>query len=138
MILYEFLVRVADEIKDLTLFDPKGTLKQLEHSIQEFCTCKMLDTSYPHTNSDFSCNLSAAMKTCRRSKTLKSVYTATCATRVHFSKRSASRGIVEKTTDADKDDAPHIYPMTSESTVDESVSCYSILTLESFKVLYTH
>ncbi|XP_071126546.1 von Willebrand factor D and EGF domain-containing protein-like [Mytilus edulis] len=61
------------------------------------------------------------MKTCRSTKILKSVYTTSCKNRVYFSKRSVGRGITKSTDETEEDDdKPTMYPMTSDSNVDES------------------
>lgn len=121
--LFFYFYRVENDIQDLTLFDSEGKLKPTEYSVPQFCTCQLPDEHYPHKSADFDCNLSAAMKTCRSKKTLKSVYTTSCKNRVYFSKRSVGRSITKSTDETEEDDdKPTMYPMTSESSVDESVS----------------
>ncbi|VDH89919.1 Hypothetical predicted protein, partial [Mytilus galloprovincialis] len=112
---------VENEIQDLTLFDPEGKLKQTEYSVPEYCTCKLLDDQYPHTSPEFSCTLSAAMKTCRSLKTTTSVYKASCKNKVFVSEKLVGRAIKEITNEEEEDDdKPTIYPMTSDSSVDSS------------------
>lgn len=128
--------RVENEIQVLTLFDPEGKLKQTEYSVPEYCTCKLLDDQYPHTSPEFSCTLSAAMKTCRSLKRTTSVYKASCRNKVFFSERLVGCAIKEEITNEaeEDDDKPTIYPMTSDSSVDSSVSFKISIKYSSFEL----
>ncbi|XP_052076398.1 von Willebrand factor D and EGF domain-containing protein-like [Mytilus californianus] len=79
--------QVKGAYADETLFDPEGELKETIYNGQQYCTCVSPHDDYPHGSPDFNCELTAAMKPCRDTKTALGVYTADCATVVAARKK---------------------------------------------------
>ncbi|CAG2217342.1 TN [Mytilus edulis] len=85
------------------------------------------DDVYPHGSPEFNCDLTAAMKPCRDTKTAIGVFTADCATVAARKKRSASykeKAARQKRSTSDYE--PPSYPMVSD---DEP----SVITTEEWK-----
>ena len=105
------------DIADHTLFNTNGTIKKTEYFGQQYCTCVSPNNSYPHGSPDFNCNLTAIMKTCRGSKTVDGVFTASCSSR---SERSVNQYEQE-------DDEPPSYPMILDDSPSEIVRKITIV-----------
>ncbi|CAG2217339.1 unnamed protein product [Mytilus edulis] len=89
--------KVTGDYANETLFDPNGVLMEIEYSGQQYCTCVSPDVDYPHGSPEFNCELTAALKPCRETKTTPGVYTADCKTVVTDYER--------------EDEKPPSYPM---------------------------
>lgn len=101
----------------MTLFDPEGKLKQAEYYGHQYCTCAVIDNVDPFGAPKYDCDLTSAMQTCRNTRTLTSVYTASCVNKVLKSKRSVGGQITKSSLDITEDDEqPPMYPMVSEPT----------------------